>query len=426
MDKQNIKLDILITAIIHDLGKVSYQYFLSKTHDSNLPDSHGYILVKLYPHIKEILNAPTRWAPDITYLDIMTKHHQSYITNKNLRKFKEADRYERSKHLAMPPTHTRQTDQRYIYTLDYLGNKSICDMKNIPFYQKTLISNLKYLIQGTKYDKIKIIKDIYYPILTKCPTDNRPGRAVSLWDHSIEVYLALISATPVHPIRLLASPHSLLFHAYGSLPLFCKLKDTYNTLLSASAYYTLLYIKEILDGIRKHLKNLPHSNETHRYFYVKRNTILLEEIAQEISHQQIQDIFRNVFGIMKPPSISTVAIPLIIQYLKLRYDYRYTHEGSLFHLFFRRKITSADVIQILRSEIRGPWESWLAIPADTLSIKRIAQNHPANWTFTSKHHGIKIKHGIYITQTPSHILFNQSKILFKGIGKKGNDFTINR
>ncbi len=425
METVTVNLDLFISALIHDLGKVSIEYYLSKEPCSNILDSHAHILVDKYPHIKDILNIPTLWAPEITYLDIMTRHHDSYVTGA-LRKFKEADRKNHAHSLSFPPpTDTRRHVRKYLIQIDYFGNIKKCNTSSIPQMQKELIKHLSTLISGNINDKVRVIQTIYKPILSLCPTDNRPGYSISIWNHSVSVYMHLKSSIPKqHPLKAYSHPETQLFHPYGDMKLWMKMMPYYSTILEASADSLIKRLSNIRSGIKKHISNLSHTSENHRLFFIDRNIKMLIDIANPHKAQEIEHIFRHKMGLAKPPSIQDIAIKLIKAYLSLRYKYGYTHEGALFYIFFIRKISLADILQIQQARKKGPLSILLGTPTSNTCIYKSIVHNPLPWIYSSRDHGIPIKEHLYITDREHHILVNSSEIFLKGIGPKRNGLAV--
>lgn len=427
MERQIINLDIFISALIHDLGKVSSEYYLSKNSNSKKKDVHAHILIDKYPGIISILNKPTKWAPSVTYLDLMTKHHEPYTSNPVIQLFKVADRKDRELTFSMIPIQTRITDLEQLITTDYLGNKSYAMVNDISYLQKLIVDHLKYLLGEQQSSIIKVISEIYRPILTNFPTDNRPGGANSIWDHATSIYIYLKNLDPSHPLITLSHPESNLFHPYGPLSTFFEILPYLNKLISASANHILREHVEIVKGIGKHLSNLKEKHyEVHRLTFLRKNFELLKNIAQPIPSETINDIFINIFGISRPPSIKKYASKLITNYLYLRYKLEYTHNGALFHIFYRRKMTISDLIHVLRNQSKGPYDIWTSQPRDKVKTWSCPINYPPQWTFSSRNHGMKIRSHLYIKDTPQHVLVNVSKIFNKRINPKCWNLTIDR
>ena len=427
MERQIINLDIFISALIHDLGKVSSEYYLSKNSNSKQKDIHAHILIDRYPKIISILDKPTKWAPSITYLDIMTKHHEPYTSNPVINLFKVADRKDRELTFSMIPIQTRITNLEQLITMDYLGNKSYTMVNDIPYLQKLIVDHLKYLLSEEHTSIIKVINEIYRPILTNFPTDNRPGAANPIWDHATSIYIYLKNLNPSHPLLTLSHPESKLFHPYGSLSIFFEILPYLNKLISASANHILREQIELAKSIGKHLSNLKEKNyEVHRLTFIRKNVKLLKNIARPIPSKTLNDILINIFGISRPPSIRKYAQKLITNYLYLRYKLGYTHNGALFHLFYRRKMTISDLIHVLRNQSRGPYDIWTSQPQDKVKTWDCPTTYPPQWAFSSRNNGMKIRPNLYIKDIPQHVLVNASKIFNKRIHPKCWNLTIDR
>ncbi|UZN22751.1 hypothetical protein GM182_02255 [bacterium 3DAC] len=426
MEATIVNLDLLISAIIHDLGKVSLEYFLSKENNSYIPDMHAHILLDKYPYIRSILEKSTLWAPDITYLDIMTKHHDSYVTG-TLKIFKEADRQDHIKNFSFPPpVQTRTPVKDHMIQMNFFGKTIKCSISEIPHMQKLLAKNLKILINGYMKDKVEVINKIYKPILSYCPTDNRPAYSVSIWDHSISLYMYLLNIRNIkHPLQEYSHPECSLFHPYGNINLWKQVYPYYEALFQASAYSLVKNLEDIQKRTEKHISHLPHNGELHRLLFMKRNINYLKAMAKKHDPKYIEYIFRRILGLSKPPSISNIAYRTIRSYLNLVYNHNYTHTGALFHMFFVRKVSLTDILQIQRIGTNGPLQPLLGTPNSKTCIYKGKFHNPFPWIYTTKDKGTAIKKNLYITSRNHNILVNQSEIFLKRIGPKRYRFTTN-
>ncbi len=422
-----IKLDLFISALIHDLGKVSVEYYMSKYPSYKVPDTHGHILIDKFPHMKKHLEKKTLWAPHLSYLDIMVHHHDSYIKDIALRRFKEADRADRSIYLKLPPTHTRMDILRSgVSTIDYLGNKTICTASDIETFERQIAEAIPELIHGDNKEKIKLIRDIFRPIMSQCPNDNRPGAAVSLWDHSVSVYIYLMDTTIRNPLMDLSHPDAILMHPYGPIDLLLELIPVYNKILTHSLSLMEKNLDAIIAGIKQHLNHLNHTGELHRLLFIERNKTILKLVENNggISPIPLPTIWREIFGIAKPPSMEKLALRIVKEYLTLRFLYGYSHIGALMHMFYRRKVGISELMG-MQGKSGGPFIHLLSTPHDKLQICQQPPVIPEDWIYMGKSHGIPIKENLFATQTPSHVLINTSKVFLKWIRPEGDNFTIN-
>jgi hypothetical protein len=236
--------------------------------------------------------------------------------------------------------------------------------------------------------------------------------------------MALINKHPHRSITNYSHPLSIWFFPYGSLEQFKELLEIYEQFFQQIINYSALQLSDILNSIEKHIVHLPHYYENHRIFFIKRQLYFLKKSTHltQPNYKFVNWFFINTLGISKPPSLKDISIRLLINYIKLRYLYGYSHTGALFHIFFRRKIASQESIAIVRN---GNWPLLHLVgkPNDPQCIIRYISPVHIPWTYTSKK-GFFIRKNVYLTSNNKHIYVN-SEILSKWFCPKMGSLTIN-